>query len=66
VNRIVTVPEGRSVIHRFLQRLTEDFQHLALELGQLVEEEDAGVGQAHLPGRGLPFRLVLTRLNREP
>jgi hypothetical protein len=36
------------------ERLAQHFQHLALELGQLVQEEDTMVGQAHLarPGDG--------------
>ncbi len=35
-----------------LERLPEDFQAAAIELGQLVEEEDAVVGERDFAGRG--------------
>ena len=34
----------------FLERLAEDLERLAIELGHLVEEEHALVGQADLAG----------------
>jgi hypothetical protein len=36
-----------------LQRLEQHFQHLPLELGQLVHEKDAVVGEADFAGRGM-------------
>jgi hypothetical protein len=41
-------PGGNSLFQRLAQRL----QGIAAELGQLVEEEDAVVGEAHLPRAG--------------
>ena len=35
------------------ERLAEHFEHLALELGQLVQEEDAVTGEAHLAWLGM-------------
>jgi hypothetical protein len=38
--------------HSILRRLAQCLPPVAAELGQLVEEEDAVVGEAHLPGTG--------------
>jgi hypothetical protein len=35
-----------------LERLTQHFEHIPLELGKLIEEEDAVVGQRHLAPQG--------------
>ncbi len=45
-------PRAADGDHTILQGLAQDLQHLALELGQLVQEEHAVVRQADLAGLG--------------
>jgi hypothetical protein len=46
------MPGGRASQLAVFQGLAHHFQHLALELGQLVQEEDDVVGEADLAGLG--------------
>jgi hypothetical protein len=45
-----SAPEGDGPIFR---RLAKGLESIAAELRQLVEGEDAVVGEAHLPGAGI-------------
>ncbi len=45
-------PAKLYVYETLLERLSQDFEDMALELGPLIQEQDAVMRQGHLPRQG--------------